>query len=238
MELFYKDYLKYILDKYLRESKYENIKYFILNTGVKLGVNGCKFLPGYTKIPLTEKPHHKNPTIRVWEEELFVLHDLLHQLFPLDLNSSEEEYSDSQVMGELFVFMLTEYIIQKDLLADVEISKDYKNFILTTRGYYKVIKNLIKTYGNEINVLKVLFLESKNDFIEDRLVSDIVEMFKIDYVNSRSNYKLLTKANKNLSFCKNLKTIDEHHDRYRRIFNGSIKPYSNSGKIKLNEKWI
>lgn len=101
--------LNYVLDKYLIEDqRLLNIKKYILGTGVTMGSSKCKFLPSYTEIPETVKPHHKDPYIRAFEEEIFISHDLIHQLFPMDLTVDIDQYDDRQVMGELVVFYMTE----------------------------------------------------------------------------------------------------------------------------------
>lgn len=230
--------VNYILDKYLNSENFTNLKNYIKNSGIEFGHKDIKFLPGYTKIPRIEKPNHLDPQIREWEEELFMLHDLLHQLFPMNLNCSLEEYSDQQVMGELVVFYYTEYYIQNFLIG--KLSDEYDNYILNVRGFYKVLSELmvINNY-DPLLMLQNLFFKSKNDLIVRReLENYIIEMFVIDFENSKHNYKLLTEEDKGMSFTEGFKTIESHFVHFANVYFGNESPYINKKEIKLKEEWI
>jgi len=97
-----------------KTDEWRNVAKFILESGVEITTEqNKKWLPGYTNISQSSKPHHTDEFTRYMEEQLFMLHDTIHQIFTITVNCSEEEYIKRQIYGELFVFYLTEYVIPK-----------------------------------------------------------------------------------------------------------------------------
>jgi len=126
---------KFIEEWFPKTVEWQNIGKFILESGVEMTEEeNPKWLTGYTNIGKSHKPHHKDENVRYMEESLFVLHDVIHQIFTLEVNCSEEEYVKRQIYGELFTFYLTEYVI-----PDTWKSYSYRY----ERGCYELMKSLL-----------------------------------------------------------------------------------------------
>ncbi len=231
--------LNYVLDKYLIEDqRLLNIKKYILGTGITMGSSACKFLPSYTEIPETVKPHHKDPYIRAFEEEIFILHDLIHQLFPMDLTVDIDQYGDRQVMGELVVFYIVEFFIQDILIKSPKVSKSYCEYI-ELRGYYPILKELLNG-RSRTELLTLIFSETKKDWLTEYhgKLGKIVEMFKMDHNNSRHNFNLLPKEFIANSQINDLNSISKHFHLFERIISGEEVPYKNPLLSGLPNEWI
>lgn len=221
---------EYLLAKYLPFSFWDELKSYILNTGVEIIDEPLKFLPGYTNISVCHKPHHKNPFAREIEEELFMLHDLLHLIFPMKISTWKEDYVDRQVLGEYFIFFVTEYYVQHYLIGNYILGRDYNEYVLEKRGYYYKLKEvLLKTNFKIIDAIEL---------VVGGAYPELTEMFTQDRINSQDNYKLLTEDHKSKCLDINFgSTIRCHYRRYQRILRGHEKQYT-INIINLPENWI
>lgn len=221
---------KYLLDKYMPFSFWDNLKSYILSTGVEIVDEPLKFLPGYTNISVCHKPHHKDLFVRQIEEELFMLHDLLHLLFPLKLSGGQEDYVNRQVLGEYFVFFITEYYVQHYLINNNILGEDYNNYILKDRGYYYKLKEVL--FRTDFRIVDAI------DLVAGGVYPELTEMFTQDRINSQDNYKLLSEEDCGKGLDINFgSTTKCHHRRYQRILRGYEKQYQIK-LIDLPNDWI
>lgn len=228
----------FIKEWFPKTEEWSNIAKFILESGIQFTdeVNP-KWLTGYTNIGISSKPHHKDGYKRFMEENMFMLHDLIHQIFTLDTECSEDEYVKRQIYGELFTFYLTEYII-----PDTWNNYSYR----TERGCYELMKFLYfrDKHSNIIDYMYNVFL---GEVISSNLESDLKEkklwnsfikyskMFKEDMENSRKNYKHLPKNIKN--YCMVGASSQNHLDFFSAVSKGAIKNIKRGFDIKLPEQW-
>lgn len=220
---------EYLLDKYMPFSFWDDLKHYIVATGVEIVDEPLKFLPGYTNISVCHKPHHIDPFVRQVEEELFMLHDLLHLLFPMKLDCFAFEYEDRQVLGEYFVFFITEYYVQHYLTKNNILGEEYNDYIFNKRNYFHLLDDIL--FRCDYRLVDAIKLLMKGKYPE---VSD---MFLQDRLNSRNNYFLASDYKDyslKVDFCR---TVECHHKRYQRILRGHEKQYCVK-LIDLPNDWI
>jgi len=98
------------------EPKWRSLFHAILNSGVRFTTSPkVKWLAGYSNVPLTVK---SDPV----KEHFYIMHDLFHQLFPVQCTGSYEEkdrvmFKRSSMAGEVAVLYLTEFMYARDLAA-------------------------------------------------------------------------------------------------------------------------
>jgi hypothetical protein len=256
--VYVKSRLTDILDKYLSSTtELINIKKFILHTDVEFTEEKYNFLPGWTVISNCHKPHHLDPYVRNLEEELFILHDALHQLFPMYTTPrmSGREFIDSytyqQIIGEYYVFCITEYFVQKEMLKHC--SDKYKDYILNIRGYYTMLESLFKNYldkAKPIASLVAALYDGNTNKIDGEYIetfNKVKNMFDEDRFNSKSNFEhldcLLNGVSRN-SILHNHTTITplDHDMIFKAIKNGGVSGawnlHKNPNIKKQIPEWI
>lgn len=229
----------FIKEWFPKTEEWNNIAKFILESGIQFTdeVNP-KWLTGYTNIGKSNKPHHKDNYVRYMEESMFMLHDLIHQIFTLDTECSEEEYIKRQIYGELFTFYLTEYII-----PDTWKNYSYRN----ERGCYELMK-FIHFRDKRVNIIDYMYDIFLGEVVSSNLLNDLTEknllgsfnkyskMFKEDMENSRKNYHLLPKGIKN--YCMVGETSQNHIDFFSAVSKGAVKNIKREFNIRLPNSWI
>lgn len=239
--------LKEFMDEWFPKTGWEHVKTFILESGVELvEQKNQKWLPGYTNISKSSKPHHKDWYIRQMEESLFQLHDTLHQLFTINVFCDEEEYVKRQIYGELFVFYLTEYIIPKQI-------EDKHLPYIGKRGCYDLMACIIGSshyFHRKENIIDIMYeifikkevYETLKMTFEVRGVTESFEkyskMFKEDLENSRKNYKFVKDLNIERDCCIVGASSQNHIDFFEAVKKGAIKNIKREFSLKLPEKWI
>jgi hypothetical protein len=233
--------LKQFIDTWFPKTReWENVSKFILESGIEITDEiNSKWLVGYTNISEASKPHHKDEYIRYMEEGMFMLHDVVHQIFTLDTECSEEEYVKRQIYGELFTFYLTEYSIpNKTLMLN---NKAY----IEQRGCYYLMVIILQTYigNNLIDYMWDVFIENKTDthfkeVLKVKKLEGVFEkyskMFQEDLVNSRKNYKFVPKIK---SYCMVGASSQNHIDFYKAVQTGAIKNIKREFNIILSNEW-
>jgi hypothetical protein len=232
---------KFIAEWFPKTEKWQNIGVFILESGIKLtDETNPKWLTGYTNIGKSYKPHHEDEYIRYMEENMFMLHDVVHQIFTLDTQCSEEEYVKRQIYGELFTFYLTEYVIPKETNY-----WGYHQQYINKRGCYNLLKFLDERVEGEnlLDYLYKVFIEEPSENLTReltfRLLWDTYEkyskMFKEDLENSRKNYTFVPNVP---SYCMVGYTTQNHVDFLVAVYKGAIKNIKREFNLKLPEEWI
>jgi hypothetical protein len=237
------------IEKWFPKTKaWNNIADFILESGVKITSEiNPKWLSGYTNIGISHKPHHIDPYIRQMEEGMFMLHDIVHNIFTLNVEPEtlEAEYVNRQIYGELFTFYLTEFIIPQAIKTPE--NSEY----FTSRGCYDLMKAVIfykNSFRNQINIIDFM----KDIFIKDNAPEYLKEtlrlrgltenfnkyskMFKEDLTNSKKNFKILPKNISN--YCMVGPTSQNHIDFFATVSNGTLKNIRRKFDLKLPEQWI
>jgi hypothetical protein len=229
-----------------KTKEWDNIARFILESGIQITneVNG-KWLVGYTNICQSSKPHHTNVIKRHMEEQMFMLHDVIHQIFTMDVDTdiNEEEYVLRQMYGELMTFYLTEYQIHTQKFMDVT-NLQYLN----QRGCYPLMKLLLDLKPTKENIIQYMW----DCFIDDsppmgfeispyysNVEADFKKyskMFKEDLVNSKNNFKFVPKNIK--SYCMVGPTTENHLDFFLAVSKGAIKNIKREFNIELPNEWI
>lgn len=224
-----------------KNTSWGNIRKFILESGVNLTdeVNP-KWLSGYTNIGISHKPHHIDEYTRKMEESMFMLHDVVHNIFTLNTECDKEEYVKRQIYGEFFTFYLTEYMIPSYWEKDIEYREQ--------RGCFHLMFCLLWTRPNKQNIIDYMedvfiggvrkkgFLTIIKDFGQLENLEKYSKMFKEDLENSGKNYDILPKNIKNHSIVG--PTSKNHMDMFDAISKGSIKNTKREFDLKLPEQWI
>lgn len=239
--------LKEFMDEWFPKTGWEHVKTFILESGVELvEQENQKWLPGYTNISKSSKPHHKDWYTRHMEENLFQLHDILHQVFTINVSCDEEEYVKRQIYGELFVFYLTEYLIPWEGRYDTYFN--HKHYI-QNRGCYDLLKVIASVDRKENNIIDLMwryFIEDVHstntiDKLKDLGLLDTFKkyskMFKQDLVNSRKNYKFV-KDLQLRDYCLVGATSQNHVDFFEAVKKGTVKNIKREFGLILPEEWI
>lgn len=233
--------LKEFMDEWFPKTGWEHVKTFILESGVELvEQENQKWLPGYTNISKSSKPHHKDWYTRQMEESFFQLHDTLHQLFTINVFCDEEEYVKRQIYGELFVFYLTEYLIPWEGRYDTYFN--HKQYI-QNRGCYNLMTEVMKYYkGN--NVIDFMW----RYFIDGSVKSNLPESVQKDFVKYRKMFQQdLENSRKNYKFVKDLQLQDycivgasgqNHIDFFEAVKWGAIKNIKREFNLELPQGWI
>lgn len=234
--------LKDFLEKWLpKTDEWKNVANFILESGVNFSteVNG-KWLPGYTNISISNKPHHYSSFIRYMEEQMFMLHDVIHQLFTISINCSEEEYVKRQMYGELFVFYLTELVIP--FSWDWE-SKEYKYIDKRRDTKSLLLSVLLEQPSVNVNIIDWMwsvFIEDTELIFLDRLdrvhLEKYRKMFKEDLENSRKNYKFVKNLNLQ-DYCIVGASSENHIDFFEAVKKGEVKNIKREFNLKLPDGW-
>lgn len=223
-----------------KTQEWDNVAKFILESGVELvEKQNQKWLPGYTNISKSSKPHHKDEYVRYMEESMFMLHDTIHQLFTITTNCSEEEYVERQIYGELFVFYLTEYVIPRSW------EDKYQTYV-GQRGCYDLVENVIlnrRYYDNELDCMWDIFIEGTQlklttpNFNID-IFNKYKKMFKEDLENSRKNYKFVKDLNIERDCCIVGASSQNHIDFFKVVKKGAIKNIKREFNLELPEQWV
>ena len=229
---------KFIEEWFPKTTEWNNIGKFILESGVDIvEKQNSKWLPGYTNISRSSKPHHEDEYIRYMEESMFMLHDICHNIFTINTLCSEEEYVKRQIYGELFTFYLTEYVIPST----------WKNYSYRqSRGCYDLMESviLVKNGKNIIDHMWSTFIDGNfteqfSDSIMKKGLQDIFEkyskMFKEDLENSRKNYKFVPKLQ---DYCMVGKSSQNHIDFFEAVKKGAIKNIKREFNLELPTEWI
>jgi hypothetical protein len=228
---------KFIEDWFPKTTEWQNVAKFILESGVELvEEQNQKWLPGYTNISKSYKPHHKDEYVRYMEESMFMLHDLLHQLFTISVDCSEEEYVKRQIYGELFVFYLTEYVIP--LSWDEKHSK----YVDDIRDCHWLMYDVLQERPNNTNVIDWMW----KVFIEDvevytfnkKPLCKYRKMFKEDLENSRKNYRFVKDLNVEKDCCIVGTSSQNHIDFFEAVKKGAIKNIKRDFNLELCGEWI
>jgi len=235
--------LKDFMEQWFPKTKeWDNVTKFILESGVELvEEQNQKWLPGYTNISKSYKPHHKDEYVRYMEESMFILHDVVHQIFTIDTNCSEEEYVKRQIYGELFVFYLTEYVIPSQYgLGDKRL-----DYITNDRDCFDLIDWIVSekprfTY-NIIDWMWKVFIEDVDLQYLDRLgelhLKKYRKMFKEDLENSRKNYKFVKDLNIERDCCIVGASSQNHIDFFDVVKSGAIKNIKREFNLELPDNW-
>lgn len=228
--------LKEFMDEWFPKTGWEHVKTFILDSGVELvEQENQKWLPGYTNISKSSKPHHEDKYIRYMEESMFMLHDTLHQLFTINVFCDEEEYSRRQLYGELFVFYLTEYLLPNEWYDK------HAEYIDDVRDCYWLMQDVMQERPDNINRIEWMwkvFIEDINvHTFNPKPLEKYRKMFKEDLENSRKNYKFV-KDLQLQDYCIVGKTSDNHINFFKAVKNGGVKNIKREFNLTLPEEWI
>lgn len=224
-----------------KTEEWENIGNFILESGIKIVAEPVKWLPGYTNISKCSKPHHLDIEKRFMEEQMFMLHDLVHNIFTVSTSCSEKEYVDRQIYGELITFYLTEFVIPlswgnkyRDYLYDrgcLSLMSSVKSCALQ---YHKnIIDFMYDTFIN--NIIYSDFERLKVMMNQEAIFEKYSKMFKGDLKASRENYKILPKNISN--YCMVGKTSKNHLDFLEAVKVGALKNIKRNFNLELPEEW-
>lgn len=234
--------LKEFLEEWFPKTEmWDNIAKFILESGIEITEQrNPKWLTGYTNIGESYKPHHKNDYTRYMEESMFMLHDVVHQIFTLDIKCSEQEYVKRQIYGELFTFYLTEWSIPNRWTS----SFDYRQ----ERGCYSLMTCVLGFRPTEKNIIDHMWDVFIDDTYREGFIKVVTEvgqlenlkkyskMFKEDLENSRKNHKFVPKNIKN--YCMVGQTSQNHIDFFEAVSKGAVKNIKRDFKVKLPKQWI
>lgn len=226
---------KFIEEWFPKTIGWNNIGKFILESGIQMTEEqNPKWLTGYTNIGKSYKPHHKDEYTRYMEESLFMLHDIIHQIFTLEVNCSEEEYVKRQIYGELFTFYLTEYVIPNSWYDK------HANYIDDIRDCYWLIQDVMQERPDNINRIDwmwKIFIEDKYVYtLNPKPLEKYRKMFKEDLENSRKNYKFVPKDMQ--SYCMVGASSQNHIDFFSAVSLGAVKNIKREFKIDLPKEWI
>lgn len=224
------------MDEWFPKTGWENVKTFILESGVELvEEQNQKWLPGYTNISKSSKPHHKDLYIRHMEESMFQLHDTLHQLFTINVFCSKEEYVKRQIYGELFVFYLTEYVIPGTWYDK------HMEYLDDVRDCYWLMYDVLQDRPDGINIIDWMwkvFIEDMDVFtLGKKPLDKYRKMFKQDLENSEKNYKFVRGLNVD-DFCIVGSSSQNHIDFFEAVFSGTVKNIKREFNLTLPGGWI
>lgn len=232
---------KFIEEWFPKTIEWDNVGKFILESGIQMTEEqNPKWLTGYTNIGKSYKPHHEDDYTRYMEEGMFMLHDIIHQIFTLEVNCSEEEYVKRQIYGELFTFYLTEYEIpssygmwdRRRVYAENE--RDCYNLLSWVasekpRFDCNIIDWMWKVFTEDVDLKYIDRLEKKH-------LDKYRKMFKEDLENSRKNYKFVPKDIK--SYCMVGASSQNHIDFFSTVSFGAIKNIKREFNLELPKEWI
>jgi len=225
---------KFIEEWFPKTEEWKNIGKFIVESGIEITEEqNPKWLTGYTNIGKSHKPHHKDEYVRYMEESMFMLHDLVHQIFTLDVNCSEEEYVKRQIYGELFTFYLTEYVIPNSWYDK------HAKYIDDVRDCYWLMQDVLQERLNGINRIDwmwEIFIEDKYVYtLNPKPLEKYRKMFKEDLENSRKNYKFVPNIK---NYCIVGASSQNHIDFFEAVSLGAIKNIKRDFNLVLPENWI
>lgn len=230
-----------------KTEKWNNLAKFITESGIEIVEDkDLKWLPGYTNISVCHKPHHEDWYVRYMEENMFMLHDCVHQIFTMNIGKdvTEAEYVLRQIYGELYTFFLTEYEIPK--VGKYDYWKLHKGY-LDYRGCYKLME-CMDWYSKEVNIIDFMYqvfvegVVSSNflDVLQDKELTEVFDkyavMFKEDVENSKINYQSIKNVNLP-SYCMNGATSKNHILFLEAIGNGAVKNIKRDFNLVLPDIW-
>ncbi len=235
---------EFIEEWFPKTTEWDNVAKFILESGIEIIDEPTKWMPGYTNISVSSKPHHKDWYVRYMEESMFQLHDLVHQVFTMNLNEdvTEEEYVNRQIYGELFTFYLTEYVIPNKWIINLPYRAE--------RGCYELM-SVLSTYfwedtnKNRIDFMWDVFINNKHDryfipYLKQRGVYEAFKkyskMFKEDLEASRKNYKSAPLGECD-DYCIVGVTSQNHIDFFEAVKKGTVKNIKREFNLTLPEEW-
>lgn len=230
----------FIKEWFPKTEEWDNIAKFILESGIQFTEDkNPKWLTGYTNIGVSHKPHHKDDYVRYMEENLFQLHDLLHNIFTLDTECSEDEYVQRQIYGELFTFYLTEYVLP----SSYGIGDKRREYCQCDRDCYMLLDWVTSEKPrldyNIIDWMWEVFINDRELKYIDRLEKTYLDkyrrMFKEDLENSRKNYKFVPKIK---SFCMVGASSQNHLDFFEAVKKGAVKNIKREFDLELPSEWI
>lgn len=234
---------KFIEEWFPKTTEWNNTGKFILESGVELTEEqNQKWLPGYTNISKSCKPHHKDEHIRYMEESFFQLHDTLHQLFTVNVFCGEEEYVKRQIYGELFVFYLTEY----EIPSSYSMWDKRRIYAETKRDCYNLLNWVVSEKPrfncNIIDWMWEVFIEDVDlkyiDRLEQTYLDKYRKMFKEDLENSRKNYKFVKNLPIKNDYCMVGASSQNHIDFFEAVKKGAVKNIKRDFNLKLPKEWI
>jgi hypothetical protein len=226
----------FIEEWFPKTEEWNNVAKYILESGVELvEEQNQKWLPGYTNISKSSKPHHKDEYVRYMEESMFQLHDLLHNIFTINVFCDEEEYVKRQIFGELFVFYLTEYVIPSAWYDK------HAQYIDDIRDCYWLMQDVMQVRPDNINRIDwmwKIFIEDMDVYtLNPKPLEKYRKMFKEDLENSRKNYKFVKDLNLK-DYCMVGASSQNHIDFFEAVKKGAIKNIKREFNVKLPKDWI
>lgn len=225
---------KFIAEWFPKTEEWQNVGKFILDSGIELtDEENPKWLTGYTNIGKSVKPHHKDEYIRYMEESMFMLHDVVHQVFTLDTECSEAEYIKRQIYGELFTFYLTEYVIPCSWYDE------YSRYIDERKSYW-LMYDVLQERPDNINIIDwmwdIFIKESRGVWTTStKELEKYRKMFQEDLENSRKNFQILPSVK---SYCIVGASSQNHVDFFEAVKRGAIKNINRDFNLKLPDNWI
>jgi hypothetical protein len=232
---------QFIKDWFPKTPEFDNIARFIIESGVEIvPEQGLGWLPGYTNISVCRKPHHVDPYIRFMEENMFMLHDVIHQIWTMNISKgvTEYEYVVRQLHGELMTFYLVEYIIPKSWYDN------HSKYIDDVRDSYWMMYEILQQRPDNTNVIDWMY----SIFINGREI-DIPEfnrgalekyrkMFKQDKINSMQNYRLLGDFYQQPDYCICGISGQNHVDFFTAVSSGAVRNIKRDFSLVLPNNWI
>lgn len=218
------------------DTRWRNIFNAILESGVRFTeASKVKWLAGYSNVPMTIK---SNPV----KEHFYWMHDLFHQIFPVQCTGDYEEsdrvaFKKSSMVGEVFTLYVTEFMYAEELFerkpewrSDIEDRKSLPLLgFLRSIGKSKpkdvldILDNLL--YGEEF------YTELKGNEAVGAWVKHYWPMLEADRHYLDTNWNLLKSAkwqpHIKTRYPDHLdnKTLSYHfYDKFMEIFDGSSKP--------------
>jgi len=235
---------KFMDEWFPKTEEWQNIAKFILESGVDIvEEQNQKWLPGYTNISKSSKPYHEDEYIRYMEENLFMLHDCLHNIFTVNVLCDEKEYVKRQIYGELFVFYLTEYIIPSAWYDK------HAKYIDNVRDTYWMMYELLQEKPDNKNIIDYMwdcFIDESppinfecgsNFYIVKESFKKYSKMFKEDLENSRKNYTFV-KDLQLPDYCMVGASSQNHIDFFKAVRKGAVKNINREFNVKLPTEWI
>jgi hypothetical protein len=214
---------QFIKDWFPKTPEFDNVARFILDSGVQIvPEEGLKWMPGYTNISVCKKPHHTDPYIRFMEESMFMLHDVIHQIWTMNIQKdvTEYEYVIRQLHGELITFYLVEYYIPKAWY------ETHSKYIDDIRGSYWMMYEILQQRPDNINVVDwmySIFIHGKYiDIPQKEALEKYRKMFKEDKLASMQNYRLIKDLEDKPNYCISGMNGQNHVDFFKAVCSGAV----------------
>ena len=241
MEVKHTNLSHFMSEWFPKTTAWSNVRKFILESGVELTTEvNPKWLSGYTNIGMSHKPHHKDEYVRHMEESMFMLHDVVHNIFTLDTSCNKEEYVKRQIIGELITFYLTEWSIPNRWVKDFDYREDRGcySMMICVLGYRPTHVNIVDHMWDVFidNSYRAGFLNLIKKTGNLEIFNKCSRMFKEDMKNSKKNYKYLPKNIQNC--CVVGPSSQNHVDFLEAVMKGSVKNIKREFNLILPDKWI